>query len=126
MEKTISFPTIFNKNSGKTQLVSNPESVKECLYLLLNSMHFELLGDPVYGADILESAFEYKGVALYETLRSKILKAITMYEPRVTVNSSDITFTEEESLIIINVRYYVKAEGTYDNTTLALETKTDI
>lgn len=126
MEKTIAFPKIFNRNSGKTNLVSGSESVTDCLYLLLNSMYAELLGDPVFGADILESAFELKGMALQETLRSKILKAVTLYEPRVTLNSDGITFTENNEEIIITLRYYVKQTGTYDNTTLVLQTNSNM
>ena len=122
MEKTFSFPVIFNRDTGKTSLSSGRDSIKECLYLLLNSMAPELLGDPLYGGNILECAFELKGKPLYETLKTNILRAIMMYEPRVTVNSEDITFTEDGSLIIINLRYYIKQEGTYDNTSLALET----
>lgn len=126
MEQTISFPKIFNRNSGKTNLSSGPESVRECLYLLLNSMPYELLGDPMYGSGILESAFECKGNILYETLRSRILESVALYEPRVTLDSDGVTFTEEGSTIIINLRYYIKQEGTYDNTTLVLETGANI
>lgn len=126
MENTIAFPVIFNRNNGKTTLVSGNESIKDCLYLLMNSMYAELLGDPMYGANILESSFELKGVALYETLRSKILKAVTLYEPRVTLDAEGVTFTEDGPMIIITLRYYVKQTGTYDNTSLALQTNTNI
>ena len=87
MEQTIAFPKIFNTTTGKVNLESGSTSINDCLYILLNSMSPELLGDPMYGSNILELSFEYEGTLLEELLRSKILNAISLYERRISLRS---------------------------------------
>lgn len=120
MEKTIAFPKIFNTTTGKVNVVSGTESINDCLYILLNSMSPELLGDPEYGSNILELSFEYEGALLEELLRSKILNAITKYEHRIDVTSEDINFHYDEETITIELNYYVRAEGVYKTFSLAM------
>jgi phage baseplate assembly protein W len=53
-------------------------------------------------------------------IRSKILNAVNLYERRIELNSEDITFTYEDKSVIINMRYFVKAEGIYSTFSLAM------
>ena len=119
-ERTISFPNIFNLTNGKTNTSVGNVSIQECLYLLLNSMHPELLGDPLYGSNILENAYDYNGKILQEMVRSKIATAVAQYEPRITLNINDIEVISEDSSVIINLKYYIKSTGTYDTLSLIL------
>lgn len=120
MEQTIGFPNIFNVTTGKVNLESGVTSINRCLYLLLNSTTPELLGDPMFGSDIIEHVFDYEGSVLEEMIRSKILNAVNLYERRIELNSEDITFTYEDKSVIINMRYFVKAEGIYSTFSLAM------
>ena len=120
-EKTIAFPKIFNTTTGKVNLASGSESINDCLYLLLNSMSPELLGDPMYGSNILELSFEYEGKLLEELIRSKILNAVTLYEPRISLTSEDINFYYDDETITIEMRYYIKAEGVFTTFALAMQ-----
>ena len=120
MEQTIGFPNIFNVTTGKVNLESGVTSINRCLYLLLNSTTPELLGDPMFGSDIIEHIFDYEGSVLEEMIRSKILNAVNLYERRIELNSEDITFTYEDKSVIINMRYFVKAEGIYSTFSLAM------
>lgn len=120
MNQTISFPNIFNITTGKVNLESGKQSIDRCLYLLLNSATPELLGDPIFGSDIVEHVFDYEGALLEEMIRSKILNAVNLYEKRIEMNSEDITFTYEDDSVVINMRYYIKAEGIYSTFSLAM------
>lgn len=121
MEYTIGFPKIFNTSTGKVNVVSGTDSINDCLYILLNSMSPELLGDPMYGSNILELSFEYEGPILEELLRSKILNAVTKYETRISLTSDDINFSYDEETITIEMNYFVKAEGVYKKFALAMQ-----
>ena len=120
MEQTIGFPNIFNVTTGKVNLESGVTSINRCLYLLLNSTTPELLGDPMFGSDIIEKSLEYKGNKIEEMKRSKNMNAVNPYERRIELNSEDITFTYENKSVIINMRYFVKAEGIYSTFSLAM------
>ena len=123
-EKTLSFPNIFNVTTGKTNLDTGKQSIDRCLYLLLNSMTPELLGDPIFGSDIIEHVFDYEGSLLEEMIRSKILNAVNLYEPRISVTAEDITLTYEDKSVLITMEYIIKAEGTKSSFTLAMITET--
>lgn len=120
VEKTISFPKIFNLATGKTNLSSGRQSINECLYVLLNSMAMEFLGDPMYGSNILENTFDVENALLYEILRSKILNAVSLYEPRIEMTEESIEFKTNEHEVIMKMTYFVKAEGTYATFAMAL------
>lgn len=121
MEQTIAFPKIFNTTTGKVNLESGSTSINDCLYILLNSMSPELLGDPMYGSNILELSFEYEGTLLEELLRSKILNAISLYERRISLTAEDINFYYDAETITIELRYYIKAEGSFTTFSLAMQ-----
>jgi phage baseplate assembly protein W len=120
IERTISFPDIFNLTNGKTNMSTGNVSIQECLYLLINSMHPELLGDPLYGSNILENAYDYNGKLLQELVKSKISTAIAQYESRVTISLNDIEVISDDNSVIINLRYYIKSTGTYDTLSMIL------
>lgn len=122
-EQTLSFPNIFNVITGKTNLDTGKESINRCLYLLLNSMTPELLGDPIFGSDLLEHIFDYEGTLLEEMVKSKILKAVNLYETRISLTAEDITLTYEEKSVLITMNYYIKAEGVRSSFTLAMLTE---
>ena len=122
---TIRFPDIFNKVTGKCSVVTGPESINKCLFLLINSTVGELIGDPSYGANILENVYDHNNVILNQVLKDKIASAIKMYEPRITVNDWDISVKNNMNTATITVSYYIKEEGKYDTYTLSMLAKGD-
>ena len=122
MEQTIAFPKIFNVTTGKVNLASGRESINDSLYLLLNSMNPELLGDPMYGSNILELSFDYEGPLLEQLLKSKICTAVKLYERRIDLTEENINLIYNEDTVIIQMDYYIKAEGVYNTFSLAMQT----
>ena len=80
----------------------------------------ELLGDPLFGSDIIEHVFDYEGSMLEEMIRSKILNAVNLYEKRISVTAEDITFEYEDKSVIINLSYFIEAEGVRSTFSLAM------
>jgi phage baseplate assembly protein W len=118
---TISFPNTFDNSSKNVKLVSGKESIEQCLSLLLTSAKGELLGDPAYGTKLMSYIYNYNNDVLAELVRSEIIKAIQIYENRITVYESDISVVDEVNTVKINITYYIKDEDTYSTFTLALE-----
>lgn len=122
---TLKFPEIFNKVTGKCSVVTSKESIDQCLYLLINSTIGELIGDPSYGANILENVYDHNNAILNQILKDKIASAIKMYEPRVSVSDGDISVENNMNTATITVSYYIKEEGKYDTYTLSMLAKGD-
>ena len=57
---TISFPRIFNPITGKTNLVTDEDSINNCLDLLFSTTVGELFGDPQFGCDLVSLFYEYQ------------------------------------------------------------------
>ena len=107
-QKTFSFPQMFNKTTYKTNLSENTKSINECLGILLRTRPGEMLGDPNYGCLLVERVFMYNGVVIQSLIIEDILNAINNYEPRITVNSSDITIVQNTRVVSIYIQYTIK------------------
>lgn len=118
---TITFPQTFGISSKKVELVSAHTSIEQCLSLLLTSAKGELLGDPDYGTHLLEYIYNYTDNVLFELIRSDIVDAVRMYEPRIYLETSDIDIIDDNTTVKITLNYYMRDEGEFNSFTLAVE-----
>ena len=110
-QKTFSFPQIINRTSKKIDLSDNVQSINECLGILLRTRPGELWGDPDYGCYMIDRVFQYQGIIVDELIKEDILTAVEKYEPRIEMNTSDITIVEKDNLLSIYLRYVIKETG---------------
>ena len=108
---TFSFPQIINRVSGKIELSSNTQSINECLGILLRTTPGEMLGDPMWGCNLLNRIFQYQGVILAELIKEDIIDAINKYEPRINVTTNDIVIEENINIVKIYIQYEIKETG---------------
>lgn len=110
-QKTFAFPQMVTRPSGKTILSENTKSINECLGILLRTRPGELLGDPEYGCFLLDRIFRYNGLIIEPILKEDIINAIEKYEPRISLNSNDITIVTENQEVQIYLTYEIKETG---------------
>jgi len=110
-ENSISFPNIVNVSTGFSQYSYDLQSINECLGLLFTTSRGELLGDPLFGTNLLKLIHEPNDYVLQDSVQDEILKAVKYYENRVTMNESSITMINEDNKLTINLNYYVKKSG---------------
>lgn len=110
-QKTFAFPQMVTRSSGKTILSENTKSINECLGILLRTRPGELLGDPEYGCFLLDRIFRYNGLIIEPILKEDIINAIEKYEPRISLNSNDITIVTENQEVQIYLTYEIKETG---------------
>lgn len=110
---TIKYPKMFSTTTHHVDVSSKNISIGECLTLLLTTAKNEFFGDPNYGTHLYEYIYEHNTAILAEMIRSEIIDAIKTYEPRIEVTEDDIEITEDNNIVNINVRYFMKDEGTY-------------
>lgn len=110
-QRTFSFPQIINRTSQDIKFSENTKSINECLGILLRTRPGELLGDPEYGCFLLDRIFRYNGIVIEPLLKEDIIQAVEKYEPRITVQESDITIVFKDQIVYIYMMYEIKETG---------------
>ena len=110
-QTTFSFPQMINRTTSSTELYSQNKSINECLGILLRTRPGEMLGDPDYGCSLIERVFMYNGVIIESLIVEDIINAISNYEPRIIVTSSDITIVQDVRTVSIYIQYVIKETG---------------
>lgn len=108
-KQSLKHPDIFNLISGKVDFDKDFTSINRCIGLILTTGKGELLGDPEFGCRLYELLFNQYTDSLQEEVKTAIVESITRFEPRVKVDSSDITIEPvddaERTHYHINIKY---------------------
>lgn len=109
------FPPQINRATGRFVTVSEEQSVRESLYLILMTQKTERPLRPDFGSEVMSYTFlDVNGPMLNMVIRS-ITDQIENQEPRVT----DVTVTADTQsrtgVVIFNIGYTIAATNTKDN-----------
>lgn len=117
-ESTISFPRIFNIITRRGQLSYGTDSINQCLELLLLTSRGELIGDPLYGTDLLKCTYEHNDSIMNDIIKNDIVSAISKYMSKIiSVSYDDISIINESNKVLITISYYINKTdsiGTYE------------
>lgn len=121
---TIPYYKIFNKQTGRSQTVSNRKSIQDNLTMLYLTSKGELLGDPDYGTNIKKYVINNRGILLQDRIKEDIVNATFKYEKRVLLSEDDVIINEnfgsDPNYIEIRVQYTIKETGEIDYIELSL------
>lgn len=119
---TISFPNMFNINSGimSTNLSYNVKSIHESLTSLLMTNSGELLGDPAYGCGIRRELFNVKSDINLNELKNSIVYSINKYLPQLIVSTNDIKIYSDLNNNKYKIVIYYRLNSTPENQTFEL------
>ena len=92
--------------SGDIRPIINETAIKRSLMNLIRTKKGTRPFNPQYGCDISDYLFSYEPGFTEYNLRKEIIEAIGKNEPRVSVDTVDITF--EENGISLNISYIIK------------------
>lgn len=110
------FPPTFNKYSKSVETVSDKDSIRESLYVLLTTTRGERLMVLDYGCDINTLAFKNLDLNLTTFIQNNIKTSIIKWEPRVDVSNVIVTQLEGgEGVIEIKIEYKIKRTNEKDN-----------
>lgn len=106
-----SFPPSFIREEGSTQMVENFEDIEQSLEILISTSLGERVMQPLYGCNLSDFQFEPLNNSMLGFLSNLIRKAILYHEPRIVVESVEITpadsFELIEGRLSISVDYFV-------------------
>ena len=109
------FPPSFNKFSKSIDISSDEESIKESLYILLNTIPGERLMELDYGCDIQSILFKPLDLNIKTFLSNNLKASILKWEQRIDVNNIEITGDTVNGILNINIVYSIKENGKVDN-----------
>ena len=110
-----SFPPTFDNTSAQVAMLSGEDDIDSSLQILLATALGERIMQPKFGCNLSDIVFENLDVTLQTEMKNRIEKAILFYEPRVDLEGIALTPDETGGLIIIDVRYIVRATNTRGN-----------
>jgi phage baseplate assembly protein W len=103
------FPPTFNEYSNTVEMVSDKESIKESLYVLLTTTPGERLMVLDYGCDLNVLAFKKLDLNLTTFIQNNIKSAIIRWEKRIDVTNVKVSQIEDDNGIIkIDIEYIIK------------------
>jgi uncharacterized protein len=105
------FPPAFDKSGGTVEMVHDITDIQQSLQILLSTSIGERVMQPNYGCNLRDYQFEPVSNTFLGFLQDLVERAILFYEPRIVVESINITEPDDfelyEGKIIIEVNYLI-------------------
>jgi uncharacterized protein len=92
------FPPTFDRDTGAVEMVSDQTDIEQSLQILLSTSLGERVMQPKYGCDLQPYLFEPLNASLIGYLKDRVNNAILYYEPRILVESVDVTALDSVEL----------------------------
>ena len=101
---------------GDFPLVDGADAVMQALYTLLSTEPGERVGRPEYGCGLRRFLFQTNTVASRTLIRRQVEGAIARYEPRVRLESVNVTpHPLELTRVDIDIRFFAVGASTPQN-----------
>ena len=109
------FPVRFVKESGTIESADYLRSIKDSLYVLLNTTRGERLMELDYGCNMKDIAFKSFDLNLKTYITNNIRDAISTWEKRIDVKNIEVEEENDvEGWLKIKIEYVVKSSGETD------------
>ena len=104
----LKFPVSVNSVTGRFNMVSDDEDIKEAIYIILMTQKGERIIMPNFGSKINEYVFEVMNETNLTLMANSVKGAIQTYEKRIRNLNVDIYEDKDESgKLIVNITYIV-------------------
>jgi uncharacterized protein len=113
----IMFPFSVGANSFPATAI-NQDLLKQSILQILLTTPGERVFLPTFGSALESTVFENTGAALTLKVRSIVLSSLTRWEPRIVVQS--INVSEQESSVYITITYAIPSLQQQDTMTMQL------
>src|SRR3954454_15029352 len=105
-----SFPPTFSAAGMEVEIVAGEEDIRQSLYILFGTALNERVMFSSFGCELSRYLFEEVDQALITRLTGVIEDAILYHEPRINVNSVNITpGSSEDGLLLIAIDYTIRS-----------------
>lgn len=109
------FPPQIDPTTGRFATVSEEESVKESIYLILMTQQSERIARPGFGSNLLSHTFMDMGNTSISMLKYGLADLIREQEPRIGSVTITTESAEGQGVLFINIEYTIRESNTVDN-----------
>jgi hypothetical protein len=109
------FPPTFNKLTRSVAMASGEQDVRESLWILLSTSLGERIMLASYGCDLISKVFVTLTTSVANEIAGMVTRAITEWEPRVTVEAVSVSETELAGRLDIEISYFVRQTNSRSN-----------
>lgn len=110
------FPPTFSKQTADVGMLSGVEDIESSLRILLGTRPGERVMQPEFGCNLDRLLFEPLTTTMKTYMTELIKTAVLFYEPRIILNSVDLTGSDDnEGLVLITLNYTVRTTNTRFN-----------
>ncbi len=113
--KGMKFPPQVNLATGRIETVSEQESVRQSLYLILMTQLTERPMRPDYGSELMGYTFMDINAGSLGWITRVIREQITKQEPRVSDIEINTEVTPNSGMVLFDIRYRVIDTNNEDN-----------
>lgn len=110
------FPPSFSASGRDVHLVSGQEDIEQSLAILLATQRDERIMQEDFGCNLNEFLFAEISQGLIGRIRDMVEYAILHHEPRVVLNSVDVSDSEADTgTLLINIDYTIRTTNSRFN-----------
>lgn len=111
-----SFPLTLDHTTGRFVSSAGEDDIRQAVYLIIMTKRGERAMMPEFGCDVHNYVFELPDAAFETLLREEIIRALTIWEPRVTDILVRVDNRElQNGRLVISIDYTVRATNTPQN-----------
>ena len=110
-----SFPPTFNRVSCTVAMASGDADIHQSLWIILSTSLGERVMLATFGCDLISKVFTALTTTTANAIATMVTRAITDWEPRVTVESVTVTDSELAGWIDISIDYVVRQTNSRSN-----------
>ncbi len=113
--KGMKFPPQINPATGRFVTVSEEESIKESIYLILMTQRTERPLRPDFGSNIMSYTFMDQNVTQLTMVTRTLKEQILSQEPRISEVQITYQSGAREGVLVFNISYTIASTNTRDN-----------
>lgn len=110
-----SFPPTFNRVSCTVAMASGDADIHQSLWIILSTSLGERIMLATFGCDLISKVFTALTTTTANAIATMVTRAITDWEPRVTVESVTVTDSELAGWIDISIDYVIRQTNSRSN-----------
>lgn len=103
------YPVGVNRATGRVKLSEYERDIAEAIQIILSTRRGERVMRPEFGSNLHRFAFENAGLSMATQIKSEVLSALRLWEPRVTEVSVKVNFPAQGGGFVVEVHYVVRS-----------------